>query len=235
MASSFFSFYSTPHKADASMPDEANHNIPSINVSPLPATLDAGSIPPSPTLSSHSVTPYKSTVQLRDNNPDQKSGLTSLGLLNPNTHSQKVNEKSLDVGIGEADQDGKKKKKKKKGKGKDEEPTQTNHQLELAQDEAINHKPFHFKPYQLAHMLDPKSLETLTAMHGITSPLSRRKILRSRTRAKPLSTQANSALVLRRANNAHPKNPPPILARRRPRIRSMLFATMSRQRSEPSL
>jgi len=163
-----------------------------------PTTSDAGSIPPSPTLSSHSVTPYKSALQLRDNNPDQKSGLTSIGLLNPNTHrkasdatsmtdaesylrhvpsattslthvDRSISEKkSMEAGTEERDKDEKKKKKKKKGKnGEDEEPTQTNHQLELAQDEAIDPTPFHFKPYQLAHMLDPKSLETLVSMGGI--------------------------------------------------------------------
>lgn len=211
------------------MSGEDNNNIPSINiitdvVPPLPATSsllppasgllsptnaygpssptisDAGSIPPSPTLSSHSVTPYKSTVQLRDNIPDHSSGLTSLGLLNPNSHSRKLSnatsvteteldlrhvssartsfthvdrpnsEKNfLDAGNEHEDNDEKtKKKKKKKGESdEDEEPTQTNHQLELAQDEAIDPKPFYFKPYQLAHMLDPKNLEALAAMGGI--------------------------------------------------------------------
>jgi len=208
------------------MPGEDNNGIPSINiitdVVPLPATSslpspasgllsptiaygpsspttsDGGSIPPSPTLSSHSVTPYKSTVQLRDNIPDQKSGLTSLGLLNPNSHNRKlsnatsvtetesdlrhvssartsfthvdrpISEKhSLDVGNEHGDKDEKKKKKKKGKNDEDEAPTQTNHQLELAQDEAIDPKPFPFKPYQLAHMLDPKSLESLVAMGGI--------------------------------------------------------------------
>jgi Ca2+-transporting ATPase len=76
--------------------------------------------------------------------------------------------KSLDVGREEEDKDEKKKKKKGKGKnGEDEEPTQTNHQLELAQDEAIDPTPFHFKPYQLAHMLDPKSIQTLVSIGGI--------------------------------------------------------------------
>ena len=210
------------------MSGDDNNNIPSINiitdvVPPPSATLllpspasgllsptnaygpssptvsDAGSIPPSPTLSSHSVTPYKSTVQLRDNVPDQNSGLTSLGLLNPNSHSRKLSnatsvtetesdlrhvssartsfthvdrpnsEKiSLDARNEHEGKDEKKKKKKKKGESdEDEEPTKTNHQLELAQDEAIDPKPFQFKPYQLAHMLDPKSLEALIAMGGI--------------------------------------------------------------------
>ena len=211
------------------MPGEDNNNIPSINIitdavpspsatsslpspafgllSPTnahgpssPTVSEAGSIPPSPTLSSHSVTPYKSSVQLRDNIPDHNSGLTSLGLLNPNSHNRSLSnttsvtdtesdlrhvssartsfthvdrpnsEKALlDPGSEHEGKDEKKKKKKKK-KGEtdeDEEPTKTNHQLELAQDEAIDPKPFHFKPYQLAHMLDPKSLEALVSVGGI--------------------------------------------------------------------
>jgi len=209
------------------MSGEDNNNIPSINIitdvvpppsatslpspasgllSPTnaygpssPTASDAGSIPPSPTLSSHSVTPYKSTVQLRDNVPDQNSGLTSLGLLNPNSHSRKLSNATsvtetdlrhvssartsfthVDRPTSEKislearneheheDKDEKKKKKKKKGESDEhEEPMKTNHQLELAQDEAIDPKPFQFKPYQLAHMLDPKSLEALIAMGGI--------------------------------------------------------------------
>jgi Ca2+-transporting ATPase len=72
------------------------------------------------------------------------------------------------LGAGSEHEDKGEKKKKKKGETDEvEEPTQTNHQLELAQDEAIDPKPFYFKPYQLAHMLDPKSLDALIAMGGI--------------------------------------------------------------------
>jgi Ca2+-transporting ATPase len=191
-----------------------------------PTVSDAGSIPPSPTLSSHSVTPYKSTVQLRDNVPDQNSGLTSLGLLNPNSHRRKLSnatsvtetesdlrhvssartsfthvdrpnsEKiSLDAGNEHEGKDEKKKKKKKKGESaEDEEPTKTNHQLELAQDEAIDPKPFQFKPYQLAHMLDPKSLEALIAMGGIQGLL------------RGLGTDAERGLSTEDASTRHEKH-----------------------------
>ena len=48
--------------------------VPSFRSS-LPHTVsDVGSIPPFQTLSSHSVTPHKSTDQLSDNNPNQNSG-----------------------------------------------------------------------------------------------------------------------------------------------------------------
>ena len=42
---------------------------------------DAGSVPPSPTLSSHTATNFPTSLQLRDNKPDASSGLTSLNLL----------------------------------------------------------------------------------------------------------------------------------------------------------
>ncbi len=54
-------------------------------LSPPAYGSDSGSVPPSPTLSSHSVQ-YPTTLQLRGNNPEQSSGLTSLNLLAPNTH-----------------------------------------------------------------------------------------------------------------------------------------------------
>lgn len=63
------------------------------------------------------------------------------------------------------EKDGKKKKKGKKGENK-EEDDKTTHQRELEQDAAINPAPFPFKPYQLAHMLDPKNLDTLTSFGG---------------------------------------------------------------------
>lgn len=58
-----------------------------------------------------------------------------------------------------------KKKDKKKG-AKSEDDGKTAHQLELEQDAAINPTPFAFKPYQLAHMLDPKNLDTLAGFGG---------------------------------------------------------------------
>jgi Ca2+-transporting ATPase len=64
----------------------------------------------------------------------------------------------------------KKDKKSKKGADSDEE-IQTGHQLELAQDDAIDPTPFKFKPYQLAHMLDPKNIESLISFGGTSGLL----------------------------------------------------------------
>lgn len=43
--------------------------------------------------------------------------------------------------------------------------------LDLAQDSQIDPTPFTFRPYHLASLVDPKSLDTLEAMHGITGLL----------------------------------------------------------------
>jgi GATA zinc finger len=44
-------------------------------------------------------------------------------------------------------------------------------QLELSQDEAIDPTPFSFRPYQLAHILDPKNLEVLKTFGGVNGVL----------------------------------------------------------------
>jgi hypothetical protein len=76
--------------------------------SPTISDLDVGSIPPSPTLSSHSGTHFHTSIQLRDNHPDQSSsGLTSLGLLSSKTpgHSRRGRNATLDEDIRDSDDD----------------------------------------------------------------------------------------------------------------------------------
>lgn len=176
---------------------------------------DSGSVwnPPSPTLSNHSGGPFLSTLQLRDNKPDEKSGLSSLGLLNPDSfrrhgrgsattsltdfvrsddihhshsnttsvtnvdhlpHSPIHEKKEKDSGV-EEDTKGVDKRLNKGKKGREvddiEEDLQTTHQTELDQDAAIDPAPFRFKPYELAHMLDPKSIPTLVSFGGIVGLL----------------------------------------------------------------
>jgi len=165
-------------------------------LSPLSPDSDAGSAPPSPTLTSHSTHHFQTSLALRDNKADEKTGLSSLALLSPenasssgssqlrrasNATSMTDVEGSSDNGrsdndlrksdVEDASADGAdgqkdKKKKKKKGKKGDEEDDKTAHQRELEQDAVINPAPFHFKPYQLAHMLDPKNLDTLSSFGG---------------------------------------------------------------------
>jgi Ca2+-transporting ATPase len=70
----------------------------------------------------------------------------------------------------------KKTKKGKKGREIDNiegDDLQTTHQTELDQDPAINPAPFRFKPYQLIHMLDPKSIGTLISPYSRTRDKSR--------------------------------------------------------------
>lgn len=174
---------------------------------------DSGSVwnPPSPTLSNHSGGPFLSTLQLRDNKPEEKSGLSSLGLLNPDSfkrhgrgsattslsdfvrsddvhhsHSNTTSVTNVDhlphsptnekKGSGvEEDTKGVEKKPNKGKKGREvddiEEDLQTTHQTELDQDAAIDPAPFRYKPYELAHMLDPKSIGTLVSFGGIAGLL----------------------------------------------------------------
>ncbi|KAG2017681.1 calcium-transporting ATPase [Coprinopsis cinerea AmutBmut pab1-1] len=159
-----------------------------------PAESDAGSMssaPPSPTLSSHSTGQFNTTLVLRDNKPETKTGLSSLALLSPEdasitsgSHLRRPSNATFasvtevegsdhgrsDVDLRKIDKsddesaDGKKK--KKKSKKDDESEGKTNHQLELEQDAAIDPTPFPFKPFQLAHMLDPKNLDTLVSFGG---------------------------------------------------------------------
>jgi hypothetical protein len=65
---------------------------------PSPVLSDSDSIfPPSPTLSNHSSHHrFMTTLQLRDNRPEEKSGLSSLDLLNPDTFTRH-RRKSLDT------------------------------------------------------------------------------------------------------------------------------------------
>ncbi|TFK28173.1 calcium-transporting ATPase [Coprinopsis marcescibilis] len=170
---------------------------------------DAGSsAPPSPTLSNHSSGNFNTTLALRDNQPESKTGLSSLALLSPENASLSTRRPSnatigtmTDVGhsksdndlrhvsstatsvthvdtashlgssskkekVEESTSDDKDAKKKKKKKGDKAEDDKTTHQLELEQDAAIDPAPFPFKPYQLAHMLDPKNIDILTSFGG---------------------------------------------------------------------
>ena len=165
--------------------------------------------PPSPTISTHSDSGFKTTLALRDNQPDDRS---SFSLLSPNdagssghrrrpsyaTTASSVTEmgdavvakvnscatsltdvdaqlsstrkslesrKSSETESQNLDNHGPEGKKKEKST--DEHDSKTSHQLELLQDEGLDPAPFPFKPYQLAHMLDPKNLDTLTSLGGV--------------------------------------------------------------------
>lgn len=194
---------------------------PASHPPPSPVHSDYSSTttyPPSPTISVGSN--FKTTLALRENQPDDKSGFSSLNMLSPKDaepsgHKRKPSNATMNSSVTEADvemgdiakvrsyatsltdvepyspppsksspepsssndEKGKKNKKKKDSKDKDKDTTsdehegKTTHQLELLQDEGLDPAPFMFKPYQLAHMLDPKSLDTLTSFGGTTGLL----------------------------------------------------------------
>ncbi len=72
----------------------------------------------------------------------------------------------------EADQPKEQMKKKKKSKKNDEKEEEvTGHRAELEQDASFDPTPFRFKPYELAHMLDPKNLNTLEGIGGTSGLL----------------------------------------------------------------
>jgi P-type Ca2+ transporter type 2C len=206
-------------------PHSPAHGPPSPVLSDL---SDSASVwnPPSPTLSNHSG-PFPSTLQLRDNKPEEKSGLSSLDLLNPDSFGRRDRgststsltdvARSDDVhhahsnttSVTNVDQISHsptneirvsydpKAAEKKPEKGKkpreiddieEDDGLQTAHQIELAQDAAIDPSPFRFKPYELAHMLDPKNIGTLVGFGGIDGLL------------RGLGTNADTGLV---TNNQH--------------------------------
>ena len=165
--------------------------------------------PPSPTISTHSDSGFKTTLALRDNQPDDRlsfsllspndagssghrrrpsyattassvtemgdavvakvnscaTSLTDVGAQLPSTRKSLESRKSSETESQNLDNHGPEGKKKEKST--DEHDSKTSHQLELLQDEGLDPAPFPFKPYQLAHMLDPKNLDTLTSLGGV--------------------------------------------------------------------
>ncbi len=71
----------------------------------------------------------------------------------------------------EADKPKEKGKRKKKSKKDKKEAEVTGHREELEQDANSDPTPFRFKPYELAHMLDPKNLDTLGGIGGTSGLL----------------------------------------------------------------
>jgi Ca2+-transporting ATPase len=184
---------------------------PSPTFSDISDTPSALTTPPSPTLSNHSSVHFQSSLALRDNKPEQKSGMSSLGLLNADdastsglSHHRKLSNatfssmtetegdhahlsdlrhvKSNATSFTHVDSHSvsrgshkktdsqeveyQERKPKMKGEHDTDGEHQTTHQKELAQDEAVDCTPFAFKPFQLAHMLDPKSVEMLASFGG---------------------------------------------------------------------
>lgn len=176
---------------------------------------DATHVPASPTSSIHSVPSVSfappSSLALRDNNPNERTGFSSLGLLHPpsqggghqrrpsnassvgsetdpDSHSISMNTLAPSVSPTQshfdAASDGgttlreRSPSRLKSLKGKDvaddndaaeEDPDKEPERPaapDVSLDENIDPAPFHFKPYQLASLVDPKNIQALTDMGG---------------------------------------------------------------------
>ncbi|KAJ3716135.1 Ca-transporting ATPase [Lentinula raphanica] len=156
------------------------------------------SIPPSPTLSFRSSVHFepRSTLALRDNYPNAKSGGESYALLSPdsmgraagNAHRRKGStatdnsfaSSNTETGTDPESHSPRGTNELSKGRastdddggdeaGKDQEDG-TRTQVELIEEEDVDPAPFAFSPLALARLLDPKSydaLEVLGGIHGI--------------------------------------------------------------------
>jgi len=168
--------------------------------------------PPSPTLSNRSSVHFATTMALRDNKPEERTGMSSLLLLSPLDQSSSsrghFRRPSSSSSIGGHSSDGTEpdhgpatplnpvisaetevtrvnrsrshsrsqqdsdaattvsEGHNRKGKDKDD-GSRPNHRVQLEQDKDMNPKPFAFKPYELAHMLDPKNIEFLELLGGV--------------------------------------------------------------------
>ncbi|CAL1717041.1 unnamed protein product [Somion occarium] len=214
--SPFTSSYSSPHVRSPSDPSylspapilRSNPARLSLEVPTTPSvsahsgdghSSDGSSLPPpSPTLSTRSsMVHFASSLQLRDNKPEEKSGMSSLQLLSPSSqHARKGSVSSYNSSIEGTEPDSHTialtplspkpsgttvrepspspdgKPGKDSGDGNDGEDSgegepEARPTLDLAQDEHIDPAPFAFKPYHLASLVDPKNFEELRNMGGI--------------------------------------------------------------------
>ncbi|KIJ66705.1 hypothetical protein HYDPIDRAFT_26133 [Hydnomerulius pinastri MD-312] len=222
----------------------------SLSPSPTFVSSNEGSsfgVPPSPTLSTQSSVQFATSLTLRDNKPDERSGISSLHLLSPSdadgaAHRRKgsiatfassheghssLDETEPDHGaefhlhtlrhaksdatsltvaspththVDSASERSKSQTRSTKlvsgysdenvattsyippgppevssgtrgRKKSDDEQSTTIAKLDVLQDEAVDCGPFSFKPYELASLLDPKSLDALEALGGTDNVL----------------------------------------------------------------
>ncbi|KAJ3533124.1 hypothetical protein NMY22_g7462 [Coprinellus aureogranulatus] len=102
-------------------------------------------VPPSPTLSTHSVH-FHTSVALREDKHDNGSGMTSLNLLSPRNTSTS-------------------------GASASRRPSMATSIADMGDEGRSDPAPFHLTPYELANMLDPKNLDTLAEVGGIAGLL----------------------------------------------------------------
>lgn len=222
--SSFLSPLNVPGAARSSSDAQALYT-PSLSPgSPVPSftsSMDTH-VPPSPTLSTRSSVHFAqpSSLVLRDNKPEDKSGMSSLNLLSPNYHQHRrkgsvassmegstegtepdshsislqpltpqhtggdgstivsptnthydgsdidaTTMRSRSMERSKYEDDGRA---GKTGGDEGEQQEEARPTLDLARDETIDAGPFAYKPYRLASLVDPKNLDLLKDMGGIT-------------------------------------------------------------------
>jgi len=169
----------------------------SLDVPASPSGTDDGSsitIPPSPTLSNRSsFVHFKTTTDLRDHEPDHQSHHRKFSnatfnseTTEPDAHNADLVPKlTLESGLTavseklpssssnppDSTDSTKHRFRRKKAKKMDADVGKTAHQIELEQDRGVDPAPFSFRPYQLAHTLDPKNFDTIAAFGGTSGLL----------------------------------------------------------------
>lgn len=174
-----------------------SHDSPN---SPAPSEYSASSTlpPPSPTNSEHSHNNFQTTLALRNNNPEEKPGFLSPQNANSaapsSSHHRNPSIGTINSENGEGDgetlthissvpskaaapheHDGGKDKKSRRKRSQDSQGDEgkTTHEREELADRDIDPTPFDLRPYELAHMLDPKNLDTLRSIGGAAGLLRR--------------------------------------------------------------
>lgn len=169
----------------------------SLDVPASPIGTDDGSsiTPSSPTLSNRSsLVHFKTSTDLRDNDPEHHSHHRKLSNATFTSETTEADPHNTDlttrftvesaltaVDRNEAsssskppdssDPHKKPKSKKKRGKKIGDNPGKTAYQIELEQDGGVDPAPFAFRPFQLAHTLDSKDLDAISAFGGTSGLL----------------------------------------------------------------
>ena len=184
--------------------------------SPVPTvtSVDGASsmmVPPSPTLShTSSVAHFPNTTSLRDNNPNK---LYTPGLLSPTDtvsgvtqHGRKQSwssagghssaEDASETEVSKSHKGSSTTAIEEKGKRRETEDSQPEAvpKQQLPQDADTDPAPFPFKPYELAHMLDPKNLNVLVALGG------------SHQLLRGLATDENHGIITEPPSHEHTEN-----------------------------
>jgi P-type Ca2+ transporter type 2C len=188
----------------------------SLEVPPSPIDDGSSITPSSPTLSNRSsLVHFKNSTDLRDNDPEHPSHHRKLSnatftsdITEPDAHnSDLVPRLTMESGLTVVDRheesspkppdsfDPKKSKSKKNNNVSDEHSGMTTYQIELEQDRDVDPAPFAFRPFQLAHTLDSKNFDAISAFDGTAGLL------------RGLGTNAKNGLskqaVLSRSHSAH--------------------------------